>query len=62
MNISKNDIIILRDAKEWKMLILKRMLVYMEKEIAQNYTIEITMGGFLLYERPLCVLNFNGRY
>ena len=28
MNISKNDIKILRDAKEWKMLILKRMLVY----------------------------------
>ena len=48
LNVSKNDIETLRDAKEWKMLILKRMLVYNEKGIAQNFTMKIIMGKFLL--------------
>ena len=48
LNVSKNDIETLRDAKEWKMLILKRMLVYNEKGIAQNFTMNIIMGKFLL--------------
>ena len=30
------------------MLILKRMLVYNEKGIAQNFTMNIIMGKFLL--------------
>ena len=37
LNVSKNDIEILRDAKEWKMLILKRMLVYIEKVTLQVF-------------------------
>ena len=62
LNISNNDIKILRGAYKWKILILNRMVVCIVKEITQNFTMEIIMGGFLLYERPSCNHNFNGRY
>ena len=32
------------------------MIVYIEKEIAQNFTIEMIMDGILLYERPLSII------
>ena len=49
LNISNNDIKILRGSYKWKMLILKRMAVCIVKEITQNFTMEIIVGGFLLY-------------
>jgi len=60
--IEHKHIKILRCACKGKMLILKRMVVCIVKEITQNFTMEIIMGGFLLYERLPCNHNFNGRY
>ena len=51
LKIGNNDIKILRGAYKWKMLILKRMVVCIVKEITQNFTMKIIMGGFLLFER-----------